>query len=147
MRGLRVLYEALNRGEFDVMLARCHPGVELHVAPNQAGLDFEGVYHGREGTARAFATWWDAWAEYRVETAELIDFGDRIVVLSQQFGRGRESGVQVETPHAVVITFDQGWAVRVQLYWDWKEAELAATDGSQPAQQPPVWESQERKAK
>ena len=41
------------------------------------------------------ATWWDAWAEYRVETAELIDLGDRIVVLGQQFGRGRESGVEV----------------------------------------------------
>jgi hypothetical protein len=57
-----VLYEALNRGEFDVMLARCHPGVELHVAPNQAGLDFEGVYYGREGAARGFAPLCDAWA-------------------------------------------------------------------------------------
>jgi hypothetical protein len=133
-----VLYEALNRGEFDVMLARCHPGVELHVAPNQAGLDFEGVYHGRVGAARAFATWWDAWAEYRLQTAWLLDFGDRIVVLSEQFGRGRESGVQVATPHAVVIIFDQGWAVRVQLYWDWDEAELAATGASHLVQQPRV---------
>jgi ketosteroid isomerase-like protein len=132
VRGLRLLYEALNRGEFDVMLARCHPGVELHVAPNQAGLDFEGVYHGRTGAARAFATWWDAWADYRVEPAELIDFGDRIVVLSQQFGRGRESGVEVATPHAAVITFDRGWAVRVEFYWDWKEGERAARGGSQP---------------
>ena len=134
--GFRVLYEALSRGEVDVMLARCHPDVELHVAPAQAWLDFAGVYQGREGAARGLAVWWDAWAEYRVETTELIDFGDRIVVLGQQFGRGRESGVQVATPHAVVITFDQGWATRVQLYWDWEQAEHAATAGSQPALQP-----------
>ena len=69
-----------------------------------------------------------------METAELFDFGDRIVVLSQQFGRGRESGVEVETPHAVDITFDHGWAVKLQFYWDWGEAEHAAEGGSRLAQ-------------
>jgi hypothetical protein len=51
---------------------------------------------------RALETWLDAWAEYRMETRELIDLGDRVVVLSQQFGRGKVSGVEVETPHARV---------------------------------------------
>ena len=117
------------------MLARCHPRVEAHIARDQAGLDLESVYWGREGLARAFATWWDPWEDYRVETAELIDFGDHIVVLSRQIARGRQSGVEVGTPHAVVITFDRGWAVRLQFYWDWEEAEHGARGGSQLAQQ------------
>jgi ketosteroid isomerase-like protein len=126
-----VLYEALNRREVDVMCARCHPDVVMQVARSQTQLDMEPVYHGRDGAARAVETWLDAWAEYRVEIRELVDLGDRIVVLSQQFGRGKESGLEVETPHATVITFDQeGWAVRVQLYWDWEEAEHAATGTS-----------------
>jgi ketosteroid isomerase-like protein len=133
---MRVLYEALNRREVDVMLARCHPDVEMHVARSQAGLDMERVYRGRDGAARALETWLDAWVEYRMETHELIDLGDRVVVLSQQFGRGKESGAEVETPHATVITFEQGWAIRVELYWDWEEAEHAAPGGSQVDQQP-----------
>jgi ketosteroid isomerase-like protein len=118
-----VLYEALNRREVDVMLARCRADVEMYVAPSQTDLDLERVYRGRGGAARALETWLGAWAEYRVETRELIDLGDRVVVLSQQFGRGKESGVEVATPHAAVITFEQGWAVRVQFYRGWDEAE------------------------
>ena len=132
---MRVLYEALNRRELDVMLARCHPDVEMHVARSQTQLDFEGVYRGRDGAARALETWLDAWADYRVETRELVDLGDRVVVLSQQFGRGKVSGLEVETPHATVITFEQGWAVRVQLYWDWEEAERVARGRPPLAQQ------------
>jgi ketosteroid isomerase-like protein len=127
VRGIRVLYEALNRREVDVMLARCHPRVEAHTARIQTDLDLEPVYYTREGLGRALAIWLDAWEDYRVEPNELIDLGDRIVVLSRQTGRGWESGAEVEMPHAVVITFAHGWAVKLQFYWDWDEATHAVS--------------------
>jgi ketosteroid isomerase-like protein len=127
VRGIRVLYEALNRREVDVMLARCHPRVEAHIARIQTQLDLEPVYYTREGLARAVEIWLDAWEGFWVEPIELIDLGDRIVVLSRQTGRGRASGAEVEMQHAAVITFAHGWAVRLQFYWDWEEATHAVS--------------------
>jgi ketosteroid isomerase-like protein len=130
VRGVRLIYEALNRGEVDVLAARCHPEVEIHTARVETELDLERVYRGREGLARLHDSWGDAWEEFRWEPVELIDFGDRLVILARQIGRGKGSGAQVELPHAGVVTFDRGWAVRIQFYWDWEEAERAARVGS-----------------
>jgi ketosteroid isomerase-like protein len=126
VRAARLIYEALNRGQVDVLAARCYPEVEIRIAGAETGLDLERAYRGREGLARLNDKWWEAWEEFRWEPVELIDFGDRLVILARQIGRGRGSGAEVELAHASVVTFDQGWVVRIQFYWDWDEAERTA---------------------
>jgi ketosteroid isomerase-like protein len=122
-RATRLIYEGLNRGDPEVLLARCRPEVEIHTARVGGGLDLDEVYRGREGLARLTDDWSNAWEEFRWEPFDLIDLGDRLLILARQIGRGMESGVEVELPHATVVTFDQrGWVVRVQFYWDWAEA-------------------------
>jgi ketosteroid isomerase-like protein len=130
VRAARLNYEAINRGQVDRPAARCHPEVEIHIASAETGVDLEPVYRGREGLARLNDKWREAWEEFRWEPVELIDFGDRVVMLARQIGRGKGSGAEVELEHASVVTFDQGWAVRIQFYWDWEQAERAARANS-----------------
>lgn len=74
-----------------------------------------GTYRGVEAMARAWSRWLDAWEGFHTSEPELIDLGDRVVVLYTIHGRGRSSGVEVESPVANVFTFRAGKVVRLDL--------------------------------
>jgi ketosteroid isomerase-like protein len=66
--------------------------------------------------------WLMAWGLFRGEPRELIDLGDRLVLLGEAVGRGKESGVQLRQSYAVVLTFQGGRVIREQYYADHAEA-------------------------
>jgi ketosteroid isomerase-like protein len=105
-----------------------HPEVEWHMAKDEAGLsfDFEGVYRGYQGLLAWSERWWAAWDELRLESGEVIDCGEKLVVLLQARVRGRGSGVEVERPFAQVTTLRDGMAVRIENFWDHAKALEAA---------------------
>jgi len=122
-RRVRQGYEALNRGDMEVLYLGNDPGVEWHMAKDEAGVpfggDFDDVYYGAEGLRAWAGKWREAWDEFRLETEEVIDCHDRLVVLLRVRVRGKGSHVEVERPIAQVLTLGRdGRAVRVENFWD-----------------------------
>ena len=84
------------------------------------------MYRGHEGVRDAFRDFFGAFVEIRVEVSEIRDLGDRIVAIGHLRTRGKESGVQTESPWGGMAEYKHGKAVRVWTYLDPKEALEAA---------------------
>jgi ketosteroid isomerase-like protein len=72
------------------------------------------THRGRDAVRRFFADWVAAWAEVRNEPQELIDAGDRVVVLVHGSFRLAEGAVPFESDYAHVWTVRDGRAVSVE---------------------------------
>jgi ketosteroid isomerase-like protein len=125
-RGIRDSAEAWNRGDRELFLAAIDPEVEFNVVNRAAGVDLEDRYDGHEGARRYWATIDEAWETIRVEPQEMIDFGDRYLVLQTWRARGRGSGVEVEHDIGLFVTWSRGMSARVDFYWSREEALEAA---------------------
>ncbi len=84
-------------------------------------------YRGREGIEMYFEEISNTWEEYSVVGQDFRDLGnDRVLVLSRVKGRGRGSGVQVDSPIGVIYDFRDGKMSRVRAYLNHGEALRAA---------------------
>jgi ketosteroid isomerase-like protein len=81
-----------------------------------------GDWQSREEMERASLLYLQSWDELRYKAEELIDLGDRVLVLSRQSGRGRKSGVPLDKELAEMFTLRDGKIVRWETYWDRGEA-------------------------
>ena len=78
--------------------------------------DIQGVYRGRDEVARWWQQWLAAWETVRFEY-ELVDAGDRVVLLLDQRMRGRSTGIEVPMgEYAHVATFKDGLMVHWKHY-------------------------------
>jgi ketosteroid isomerase-like protein len=130
-RRMRQVYEAFNRRDMEAFLIlSSHPAVDFYTATDAAGvpfgLDLNDSYHGHEGLAAFARQWVAAWQDYRTEPEEIIDCGDRLVVLLRHRGRGRGSGVEIDQAFAQVVHLRRGLAVRIDTFWDPARALQAA---------------------
>ncbi|HTW42829.1 MAG TPA: nuclear transport factor 2 family protein [Solirubrobacteraceae bacterium] len=117
--------DAYNRRDVDGLFAElATPDFEWYPAIVRA-LD-GGGYHGRDGVEKFAADTSANWEELQVLAEEFRDLGDRVLVLGRMNGRGKASGVPVDTPFACVLDFrgDRIWRNRV--YLDHAEGLLAA---------------------
>src|SRR5688572_4383826 len=91
------------------------------------GPDVGGVlYSGAEAVRQFWREWFAAWETLQFEY-ELLDAGDRVVMLLDLRMRGRSSGVEVALgKHAWVTTFRDGLMVHSKLYMSQSEALEAA---------------------
>jgi hypothetical protein len=88
-------------------------------------LDVGGVYRGIEAGRQLWGGWFAAWETLRFEY-ELVDAGDRVVMLLDLLMRGRSTRIEVPLgKHAFVTTFRDGLMVHARLYMSQSEA-LAA---------------------
>jgi ketosteroid isomerase-like protein len=118
--------EAWNRGDPEAFLALVDRDVEFNIAGQFAGVDTDDRYVGHEGGRRYLAAIDDAWETNRLEPQEVIDFGDRSLVLHRNVARGKGSGVEVEHDIGFFMTYRHEIIVRVDLYWSRQEALEAA---------------------
>jgi ketosteroid isomerase-like protein len=130
LRGAQGVLEALNRGDLEVVLLAYHPDVEFQ-QPASFGdhgeLGFPSSYRGYEGFHRFQRDWLGDWAEFRYEPGELIDLGDRFVVLMEMTARGEASGASITQSLAAVATFDEhGKIIREQRFFGHADALEAA---------------------
>jgi ketosteroid isomerase-like protein len=99
------------------------PTIEVYPDPRSAWPGIESVYRGRTGLSRYLASIYEAFAEYRAEAQEILDAGDRVVVLAIERGLGKQSGAAVQINHTAHIwTIGGGRAVRLDVNWDRAEA-------------------------
>ena len=80
------------------------------------------IYRGLEGTRTVWRDWLAPWASYRSNIEDLIDAGDRVVVLVRDYGR-REPGVpEVAMIAAAVWTVRERKIARADFYTSRVEA-------------------------
>ena len=126
-RGARLGVEAYNRRDSEAVAIGCHPEFEYH--PGHAWVDaglVEACYRGLEGYRRYLASVDEVWGgENFLTPVELIDLGDRLVLLANGRMRARASGVRLTEAFALVSTLKDGRSIHLQEYYDHAEA-LAA---------------------
>jgi len=122
---VRDAYEGFAAGEFDAVSHLLHPEVEFY--GTVGGMTEGQVARGARAVGAAMREDAEAWEERRAEARDLIDVGDRVLVLQHEYRRGRGSGVEVEADTAVIYTFVRGLIVRVEPFMEQAEA-LAAVE-------------------
>jgi len=107
------------------MAERWDPEIELDVS-EAPGVGLGGVRRGTAAVRQWWREWFAAWETLQFEY-ELIDAGDRAVMLLDLKMRGRSSGIDVAFgEHAWVTTFRDGLVVHSKLYMSQSEALKAA---------------------
>ena len=84
------------------------------------------VVMGKEAMVEMLRRYWGAFEDYSLTTSELIDAGQSVVVVLQEHGRGKGSGVPLDREWAQIWTFSRGRIVRVEPYRTRAEALEAA---------------------
>jgi len=98
-----------------------HPEIEWD-ASEVPVPDIAGVYRGRDSVLGFWREWLSAWESLQFEY-ELVDAGDRVVMLVDQRMRGRSTGIEVSFGrYAQVATFRDGLMVHWQFYLSQSEA-------------------------
>jgi ketosteroid isomerase-like protein len=83
---------------------------------SKLGWPDQQVYSGPAGANQFNAEWADAWDGWEVEVEDYIDAGERVVVILNQRGRSKATGVPVDMRFAQVWTLRDGQAIRMQMY-------------------------------
>ncbi len=119
----REFIEAYNRRDFDAALRDFDPDVQWVLPAHQRSDSCVGPEEVRrfwEGLDETFA-------ELRLDPQEFVDGGDRVAVRLRYFGRGKESGLELDTEmYHQVTTFRNGTMVRIEYVTSWPEALEAA---------------------
>jgi ketosteroid isomerase-like protein len=123
-RTWRQAVEAYNRRDLEAVTIGFHPEAE-YVPYRQfvdAGLA-EPVYRGPAGYRAYIDATQDVWGdEVRLEPIELIDLGDRFVLLANMPMRAQGSGISLTETYACVTTVKNGRLVRQHDYLTHDEA-------------------------
>jgi hypothetical protein len=121
----------ISTGEFDPqatipkMAELYDPDIEFDTSEAEA-LDLQGIYCGVEAAQHWWREWFVAWEALQFEY-ELVDAGDRVVLLIDLRMRGRSTGIEVPLgKHAWVATFRDGLIVHQKLYMSQANALEAA---------------------
>jgi ketosteroid isomerase-like protein len=117
---LEALYAAINRADLDAILRLQAEDVEWH-GP-QVFPDLAGPHRGHDGVRAYAGSITDAWQEFSVRPERFLDLGDRVLVLTREHGRGRASGIEVQSrPTAHLWTLRDGAVVRFEVFWEREE--------------------------
>jgi ketosteroid isomerase-like protein len=98
------------RGHYEAALPAFAQEVEVVTALER--------FHGPAGVVEEAKRWDEMWSDYRFEVQDLVDAGDKVVLLYRQVGKAKESGVEVEERAAWVYTLREGKIARVEMFQD-----------------------------
>ena len=99
---------------------RAHPDLVWDVS--NLGWPDQQIYLGPEGGMQFNAEWAAAWDDWELEAQDYIDAGERVVVILNQRGRSKATGIPVEMRFAQVWTLRDGQGIRMELYASVEEA-------------------------
>jgi ketosteroid isomerase-like protein len=99
--------------------ALIEPDVRISTRPDQPDAR---ELHGFAGIRQASSEWTDAWAEHTIEAVEFLDAGDCVLMRTREVGRGRTSGIPMQTGSTFVFTLSNGKVARIQIFGSHAEA-------------------------
>jgi ketosteroid isomerase-like protein len=120
---VRDFIAAYNRRDFEVAVESFDPDVEFVLPALQSADSCQGpdeIVRFWEGLDETFE-------EFRLVPQEHIDAGDQVATRLRHAGRGKESGMEMDTElYHQVVTFRDGKMVRMEYFAEWSEALRAA---------------------
>jgi ketosteroid isomerase-like protein len=120
---LRAGYEAFGRGDWDAVLRKAHPDLELRTADRVTN---PGTYKGIQEVRRFFEDLFEPFDEVLAEPEAFFERGHQIVVFALVRSRPRGSNAVVENRIGHVWTMRDGKAVRLQIFPEREKALEAA---------------------
>jgi ketosteroid isomerase-like protein len=123
-RGVEAALAAYNRRDLEAVAIGYAPDIEYHPYREFVeGALAEPIYHGPLGYRDYIEATYDVWGtEVRLEATELVDLGDRFVILADMPMRAQASGVALAEKYACVATLRHGRVIRQDDYLDQAEA-------------------------
>jgi ketosteroid isomerase-like protein len=110
----RRLYEAINTGNADALIALCDPNIEVHSVFTAVG---GAVYRGHDGARDWVRELQEAFGgNFRVEVETYFDLGDHTIAFGALHGRGGQSGAEVVMPAAGATQWREGLCVSQKAY-------------------------------
>jgi ketosteroid isomerase-like protein len=122
---------AYNRRDIDALVEELDPGVEFHPALAVLLGGEQTVFRGHQGMRESIQEEDEALAKYQVEISEIRDLGNTVLAIGHARIRGKESGVQTESPFCI-LTESKGTKgratriTRIRMFLDPDEALEAA---------------------
>jgi uncharacterized protein len=121
---VREVFDAFTRGDTEGVLRLCDEDIVITQPQELPGVPPQ--QRGHSGMLKAFSIWPEQWDDYRIEILRIADPGDYVVVTTQQGGRGKQSGVEVEMEVTFVFTVRNGKLVEFQIFFREDQALEAA---------------------
>ena len=115
---VRSIYADWKRGDFS-STEWADRGIEFAIV---GGPD-PGSWTGVAGMRQGWRQWLSAWDSYDAEADNYRELdGERVLVFGRMSGRGKSSGVNVETEFANLLHLRDGKVVRLCLYSNHEQA-------------------------
>ena len=127
---VRRQYDAFAARDWETLAELWHPEIEYVTVEKAAGVS--GSYRGLEQITEFFDSWSDLYSEFRVEAAEIVAVGDRVVVAERQAARGLKGSraeAWVQDSFACLIAFEDGQVRRIEEFPTLDAAVAAAEQG------------------
>jgi ketosteroid isomerase-like protein len=121
-QAVQVELEAVNRGDYESTFAFYHPEGELITPPQLVGLGLDPLIRGREQRIDFQRRWIAEWGEFRFEPEEIIDLGDRLLLIGRIKGSGTSSGAAFDDQWANLLTISAGRVIGEQPFFDHRQA-------------------------
>jgi ketosteroid isomerase-like protein len=110
--------DAFRRGDFDAWVEGFHDDCDF--VPRRAPI--QGAYRGHDALRGFLADTAENFDLFHPAYDHARDLGDRVLAIGTLRVRGKESGVEVEVPSALVVTYRGGKVVRFEDFGDKREA-------------------------
>jgi hypothetical protein len=127
--GIERFFAGTSESARDDMLSRSAEGWDSEIeldASESSVLDISGVYRGRDAVKGFWREWLSAWETIRSQY-ELVNAGDRVVMLFDMRMRGRSTGIDMPLGKvAWVFTYRGGLVIHQKFYMGQSEALEAA---------------------
>jgi ketosteroid isomerase-like protein len=117
---------ATNRGDYEAAFAAFHPDVEVLSPPDLIGLGEAARYQGLSERIAFQRKWTSEWEEVQFFADEILDLGNRVLLLGRIKGRGLSSGAPFDDEWANLLTLSAGRVIREQIILDHAKALEAA---------------------
>ena len=114
----RETLRGLTAQEFGAVVECWHTDGEWVPAVTMEGR----TYRGHAGMREYFDDLFASFSYVHIEDIEFRDLGDRVLALFKMAARGRDSGVAVDHPGAIVYEFRDGKIVRARSFLTQAEA-------------------------
>jgi ketosteroid isomerase-like protein len=110
--------EAFQRGDHDAWIEGFHDNCDF--VPRRAPI--QGAYRGRDALRGFLADNAENFDLFQPAYDDVRDLGDRVLAIGTLRVRGKESGIEVAVPSALVVTYREGKVARFEDFGDKREA-------------------------
>lgn len=119
-------YAAASRRDFELMLVRYAPDVEVEFDPDLEALGLGGTFRGHEAMLKMMESFGEAWEQWELWPELFLDMGDRFLGLGRFRLPATASGLEFEPDFAQLLTIRGGLVVYEQEFLAWDKGLRAA---------------------